>query len=358
MQLYKSSRTSRPDSQTPSKRYKIIWKPIIFKPFRIRQSTQHKREDKNGSEEELTENLLDDFIDYLDPKTVDEFLKSGNVIVDDKMENFMHSIVEKQEPITRSEEIVEAEDDREFEEASANEENSKESLKVVDGQGVEQQGESCRNVTEGRMQMEGGNISETSNENIASSDNRERDSKKMEIKRKRRNAVTESRKEEYFGSLPPFFLRKANNYSSRLKQSSKEISDENLLRIEEDVENESDTKKSKGEENEASLSSERSPLSDKHGTALTALPWMERSGKRVEREAAENGEKIGENTNVEKVRFKNRHVRSCFSSFFLNLHNTRISSFSSYNRPNCNIWTNLRAQRFRHSVKSTTSKNR
>lgn len=358
LQLYKSSRTSRLDSQTPSKRYKIIWKPIIFKPFRIRQSTQHKREDKNGSEEELTENLLDDFIDYLDPKTVDEFLKSGNVIVDDKMENFMHSIVEKQEPVTRSEEIVETEDDREFEEASANEENSKESLKVVDGQGVEQQGESCQNVTEGRMQMEDGNIYETSNENIASSDNRERDSKKMEIKRKRRNAVTESRKEEYFGSLPPFFLRKANNYSSRLKQSSKEISDENLLRIEEDVENESDTKKSKGEENEASLSSERSPLSDKHGTALTALPWMERSGRRVERETAENGEKIDENTNVEKVRFKNRHVRSCFSSFFLNLHNTRISSFSSYNHPNCNIWTNLRAQRFRYSVKSTTSKNR
>lgn len=312
MQLYKSSRISRPDSQVPSKKYKIIWKPIIFKPFRIRQSTQHKREDKNGSEEELTENLLNDFIDYLDPKTVDELLKSGNVIVDDKMENFMHSIVEKQEPIT--EKIVEAEDDREFEEASANEENSDggESLKVLDEQAVEQQDESHRNVTEGRMQIEGGNISETltSKENNASRDNGKKDSKKMEIKRERRNAVTESRRqEENFEPLPPFFLRKANNYLSRLKQSSKEISDENLLlRIERDVENESDTKKSKEEEKvRESLSSEKSSLSDKHGSALTALPWMERSGRRVQREAVENPEKMDENNNVEKVRFKNMY---------------------------------------------------
>lgn len=305
MQLYKSSRIS-PDSQkTPSKRYKIIWKPIVFKPFRIRQSTQRKREDKSG--EESTENLLNDFIDYLDPKTVDELLKSGNVIVDDKMENFMHSIVEKQEPVTRSE------DDREFEEANEENSDSKgESSKIV-----EQQGESYRNVTEGRI--EGGNISETSN--ITSSDNGKMDSKKMEIKRKRRNAVTESRQGEYFESLPPLFsLRKANNYSSRSKQSSKEISDENLLlRIEQDAKSESNMEKNKGEGKRTSLSLEKSPLSDEHGTTLA---WMERSGRRVQREAAENREKMGENTNVEKVRFNDRHVRSCF---FKNLHNTRIS---------------------------------
>ncbi|XP_003250264.2 uncharacterized protein LOC100576569 [Apis mellifera] len=284
LQLYKSSRIS-PDSQkTPSKRYKIIWKPIVFKPFRIRQSTQRKREDKSG--EESTENLLNDFIDYLDPKTVDELLKSGNVIVDDKMENFMHSIVEKQEPVTRSE------DDREFEEANEENSDSKgESSKIV-----EQQGESYRNVTEGRI--EGGNISETSN--ITSSDNGKMDSKKMEIKRKRRNAVTESRQGEYFESLPPLFsLRKTNNYSSRSKQSSKEISDENLLlRIEQHTKSESNTEKSKREGKGASLSLEKSPLSDEHGTALA---WMERSGRRVQREAAENREKMDENTNVEKI---------------------------------------------------------
>lgn len=230
----------------------------------------------------MTENLLNDFIDYLDPKTVDELLKSGNVIVDDKMENFMHSIVEKGEE-SRSEEIVEAEDDREF-----------------DAQGSEQQGESYRNVTEGRMQIEGENTSETvaSNENIESRDNRKRkDSKKMEIKRKRRNAITES-KEKYFE--PPFFLRKTsekiepNNYlmDSRT-QSSKEISDENLLlRIEE----------RKGEEK---LSLEKSALSDERGT-LRQAPWVERSGRRVQREAVE---KIGvENSNVEKVRLKNRTI--------------------------------------------------
>lgn len=283
MQLYKSSRISRPDTRVASKKYKIIWRPITFKPFRIRESTQHKREDKNTSdEEEMTENLLNDFIDYLDPKTVDELLKSGNVIVDDKMENFMHSIVEKGEE-SRSEEIVEAEDDREF-----------------DAQGSEQQGESYRNVTEGRMQIEGENTSETvvSNENIESRDNRKRkDSKKMEIKRKRRNAITES-KEKYFE--PPFFLRKTsekiepNNYlmDSRT-QSSKEISDENLLlRIEE----------RKGEEK---LSLEKSALSDERGT-LRQAPWVERSGRRVQREAVE---KIGvENSNVEKVRLKNRTI--------------------------------------------------
>lgn len=283
MQLYKSSRISRPDTRVASKKYKIIWRPITFKPFRIRESTQHKREDKNTSdEEEMTENLLNDFIDYLDPKTVDELLKSGNVIVDDKMENFMHSIVEKGEE-SRSEEIVEAEDDREF-----------------DAQGSEQQGESYRNVTEGRMQIEGENTSETvaSNENIESRDNRKRkDSKKMEIKRKRRNAITES-KEKYFE--PPFFLRKTsekiepNNYlmGSRT-QSSKEISDENLLlRIEE----------RKGEEK---LSLEKSALSDERGT-LRQAPWVERSGRRVQREAVE---KIGvENSNVEKVRLKNRTI--------------------------------------------------
>lgn len=283
MQLYKSSRISRPDTRVASKKYKIIWRPITFKPFRIRESTQHKREDKNTSdEEEMTENLLNDFIDYLDPKTVDELLKSGNVIVDDKMENFMHSIVEKGEE-SRSEEIVEAEDDREF-----------------DAQGSEQQGESYRNVTEGRMQIEGENTSETvaSNENIESRDNRKRkDSKKMEIKRKRRNAITES-KEKYFE--PPFFLRKTsekiepNNYlmDSRT-QSSKEISDENLLlRIEE----------RKGEKK---LSLEKSALSDERGT-LRQAPWVERSGRRVQREAVE---KIGvENSNVEKVRLKNRTI--------------------------------------------------
>lgn len=283
MQLYKSSRISRPDTRVASKKYKIIWRPITFKPFRIRESTQHKREDKNTSdEEEMTENLLNDFIDYLDPKTVDELLKSGNVIVDDKMENFMHSIVEKGEE-SRSEEIVEAEDDREF-----------------DAQGSEQQGESYRNVTEGRMQIEGENTSETvaSNENIESRDNRKRkNSKKMEMKRKRRNAITES-KEKYFE--PPFFLRKTsekiepNNYlmDSRT-QSSKEISDENLLlRIEE----------RKGEEK---LSLEKSALSDERGT-LRQAPWVERSGRRVQREAVE---KIGvENSNVEKVRLKNRTI--------------------------------------------------
>lgn len=280
MQLYKSSRISRPDTRVASKKYKIIWRPIIFKPFRIRESTQHKREDKSTSdEEETTENLLDDFIDYLDPKTVDELLKSGNIIVDDKMENFMHSIVEKEEG-PRSEEIVEAEHDREF-----------------DAQGSEQQGESYRNVTEGKMQIEGGNTSETvaSSENIESRDNRKRkDSKKMEIKRKRRNAES---KEKYFEALPPFFLRKTsekiepNNYlmDSRT-QSSKEISDENLLlRIEE----------RKGEED---LSLEKSALSDE----TLRLPWMERSGRRVQREAVE---KIGvENSNVEKVRLKNRTI--------------------------------------------------
>lgn len=283
MQLYKSSRISRPDTRVASKKYKIIWRPITFKPFRIRESTQHKREDKNTSdEEEMTENLLNDFIDYLDPKTVDELLKSGNVIVDDKMENFMHSIVEKGEE-SRSEEIVEAEDDREF-----------------DAQGSEQQGESYRNVTEGRMQIEGENTSETvaSNENIESRDNRKRkDSKKMEIKRKRRNAITES-KEKYFE--PPFFLRKTsekiepNNYlmDSRT-QSSKEISDENLLlRIEE-------------RKREEKLSLEKSALSDERGT-LRQAPWVERSGRRVQREAVE---KIGvENSNVEKVRLKNRTI--------------------------------------------------